>query len=100
MAAGEGREEAASHSPTPVCVSRAGQASSSEQPLLTNSPALLVTCRDCGDMGSVRQTDGWQLLRMAVLAPALEMLLAALLSSQSRSQGLTLVAQFVGAAMS
>lgn len=57
-----------------------------------------MTCRDCGDMGSVRQTDGQQLLRMAILAPALEMLLVAPLSSQSRSPGLTLMAEFVGAA--
>lgn len=52
-----------------------------EQPLhragLTNSSVLLMTCRDCGDMGRVRQMDGQQLLRMAVLAPALEMVLAA-----------------------
>lgn len=75
-----------------------------EQPLhragLTNSSVLLMTCRDCGDTGRVRQTDGQQLLRMAALAPALEMVLAAPLFSQSCSPGLTLMAEFVGAAMS
>lgn len=103
-AAGEGREEAASPGPTPVCASRAGQASTSEQPLhragLTNSSALLMTHRDCGDTGRARQTDGQQLLRRAVLAPALERFLAAPLSSRSYSPGLMLMAEFVGSAMS
>lgn len=67
---------------------------------LTNTSALLMTRRDCGDMGRVRQTDGQQLLRIAVLAAALKMFLAAPLSSQSRSPGLTLMAEFVGAAVS
>lgn len=88
---------------TDVC-EQSWTASSSEQPLhragLTSSTALLMTCRDYGDKGSVRQTDGQQLLRMPVLAPAMEMFLPALLSSQSRSPGLTLMAEFVGAAMS
>lgn len=78
--------------------------SSSEQPLhragLTNSSALLMTHRDCGDMGSIRQTDGQQLLRMAVLAPALEMFPAGPLSSQPHSPAVMLMAKFAGAVMS
>lgn len=53
------------------------------------------------DMGSVTRMDGRQLPKMAaVLAPALERLLAGPMSSWSRSPGLTLVAEFVRAATS
>lgn len=52
------------------------------------------------DVGSVPGMDGRQLPWMAVLAPALEKLLGAPMSSRSRSAGLTLVAEVVGAAAS
>lgn len=44
--------------------------------------------------------DGWQMPRMAVLAPALERLLAAPMSSWSHFPGLVLMAKFFGGAAS
>lgn len=66
----------------------------------TNGKALLVTQHGLCDMGSVTRVDGQQLPRMAVLAGALERLLAAPVPSWSCSPGLTLVAEFVAAATS
>lgn len=59
-----------------------------------------MTRQGCVDMGSVTRLDGRQLPKVAVLAPALGRLLAGAVSSWLRSPGLTLLAEFVGGAMS
>lgn len=98
------QEQGGGHKPQPHAGVCEQSYSSSGQPLhragLTNSSAQLMTHRDCGDMGSARQTDGQQLLRMAVLSPALETFPASPLSSQPHFPGLMLMAKFAGGAMS